>query len=127
MLFIVGFSHKSETQCDSWNQKLKSTYMHNPSVAYFEMADFQGVPHWVMAMISHGLRRKIPKDEHSFFVPFFNHEDEWKKLVGYAAPEDAYLIVANSDGKVFWQTHGAFTDAHYAELQAAIQKQIGAN
>ena len=95
--------------------------MHNPKVAYYEMADFQGMPSVMMWMISHGLHRKIPKDEQSYFVTFFHHEDEWKKLAGYSTPADAYLIVATADGRVLWQTHGPQTDANYAELQHALQ------
>lgn len=121
LLLVIGFTHKSDKQCDGWNQKLKAAYFHNPHVAYYEMADFQGVPSVVMWMISHGLHRKIPKDEQSYFVPFFHHEDEWKKLTSYSVPEDAYLIVATADGRVLWQTHGPATDAKYAELQQAIQ------
>ncbi len=93
----------------------------NNGVAYYEMADFQGVPSIIMWMISHGLHRKIPKDEQAYFVPFFHHEDEWKKLTAYSVPEDAYLIVATADGRVLWQTHGPQTDARYTELRRAIQ------
>jgi len=121
LLLVIGFTHKSDKQCDGWNQKLKSAYLHNPRVAYYEMADFQGVPSFVMWMISHGLRRKIPKDEQSYFVPFFHHEDEWKKLTDYSVPEDAYVIVAAADGRILWQTHGPQTDAKYAELQRSIK------
>jgi len=121
VLLVIGFTHKSDKQCDGWNQKLKAEYSHNPHVAYYEMADFQGVPSFVMWMISHGLHRKIPKDEQSYFVPFFHHEDEWKKLTRYSVPEDAYLIVAAADGRILWQTHGPQTDDKYAELQEAIQ------
>lgn len=121
LLLVIGFTHKSDKQCEGWNQKLKAAYFHNPRVAYYEMADFQGVPSFVMWMISHGLHRKIPKDEQAYFVPFFHHEDEWKKLADYSAPEDAYLIVATADGRVLWQTHGPQTDTKYAELQQAVQ------
>ena len=121
LLLVIGFTHKSDKQCEGWNQKLKAAYFHNPQVAYYEMADFQGVPSFVMWMISHGLHRKIPKDEQAYFVPFFHHEDKWKKLTGYSVPEDAYLIVATADGRVLWQTHGSPTDATFAELLQAIR------
>ncbi len=124
LLLVIGFTHKSDKQFDGWNQKLKADYAHNPHVAYYEMADFQGVPSFVMWMISHGLHRKIPKDEQAYFVPFFHHEDEWKKLTAYSVPADAYLIVASADGRVLWQTHGPQTDAKYTELQQAIGNAI---
>ncbi|MFZ0859557.1 MAG: hypothetical protein WB781_10265 [Candidatus Sulfotelmatobacter sp.] len=124
LLLLISFSHKGEKECDSWNQRLKPAYLSEPRVAYYELADFQGVPSFVMRMVLHGMRRKVPRDEWPHFVPFFSDEEAWKKLVGYAAPEDAYLVVADASGHVLWQEHAAPTDLKYAELQAVIGKQV---
>lgn len=124
ILLVVSFSHKGEKQCDRWNEKLKPLYLTEPRVAYYELADFQGVPSFVMRMVMHGLRRKLPKDEWSHFVPFYRDEDAWKKLTGYAAPQDAYVLAAAPDGHVLWQTHGATTDSAFTELQSVISRQI---
>lgn len=124
LLLVIGFSHKSEKQCDSWNDRLKPAYIGESRVTYYELADFQGVPSFVMRLILHGMRRKLSKDEYSYFVPFYSNEEEWKKLVSYSAPEEAYLIVADAGGHVLWQTHGALTDPKYSELQAVIAKQV---
>ena len=122
LLLLISFSHKGEKECDNWNQRLKPTYIHHVRVDYYELADFQGVPSFIMHMILHGLRRQVPTDEHPHFVLLYSHEEEWKRLVGYSRPEDAYLVVADSEGRVLWQTHGAVTDAQYYALQAAIEK-----
>jgi hypothetical protein len=124
LLFLIGFSHKSEKECDRWNERLKPAYMSEPHVAYYELADFQGVPSFVMRLIVHGMRRKIPKDEWPHFVPLRADEGAWKKLVGYSAPEEAYVVVADAGGHVLWQAHGTLTDPKYTELQAVIGKQI---
>jgi len=42
-------------------------------------------------------------------------EAEWKKLIGYTAPEDPYLVVADAGGHVHWQGYGAPTDQKYFE------------
>ena len=120
LLLLISFSHKGEKQCDGWNQRIKPVYLNNPDVDYYELADFQGVPSFVMHMVLHGMRRQIPKDEWPHFVPLYSSEAEWKKLVGYSAPEDAYLIVVNARGLVLWQAHGELTDLKYSELQAVI-------
>ncbi len=124
LLLLIGFSHKSEKQCDSWNERLKPAYLSESRVTYYELADFQGVPSFVMGLILHGLRRKIPKDEHSHFVPLYSNEAEWKKLVGYVASEDAYLLVADAGGHVLWQAHGSPTELKFSQLQTAIAKQV---
>lgn len=124
LLLVIGFSHQSETECDSWTQRNKAAYMNDPDIAYYELADFQGVPSFVMRMILHGIRHKFPKDEWPHFVPLYADEHAWKTLVGYSAPKDAYVIVADPGGHVLWQAHGAATDPKYSELQAVISKQI---
>ncbi len=124
LLLLISFSHKGEKECDSWNDRLKSAYVNDSGVEYYELADFQGVPSFVLHMILHGIRRKVPKDEWPHFVLLYSDEGAWKKLVSYAAPEDAYVVVADASGHVQWQAHGALTDAKYAELQAALGKQI---
>jgi hypothetical protein len=122
LLLLIGFSHKSEKECDKWNDRLKPGYLHDSHLAYYELADFQGVPSFVMRFILHGLRRAVPKDEHAHFIPFYSGEAEWKKLVSYSAPEDAYLVVADPAGYALWQTHGPPDDNKYSELQAALTK-----
>ena len=124
LLLLVGFTHKSQKQCDLWNQKFKPLYAEGSQVTYYELADFQGVPSLVMRMILHGMRREIPKDEHARFLLLDSNEEEWKKLVSYSASEDAYLIVADARGRVLWQAHGAPTDPTYSELQAVLAKQL---
>ena len=124
LILLIGFSHKAEKECDSWNQRLKTAYMDESGVDYYELADFEGVPPFVMSFILHGMRRKIPKDEHAYFVPFYSGEAEWKKLVAYSSPVDAYLVVADAAGHVLWQEHGPLSDVKYSELQAVVTKQV---
>ena len=61
LLLIIGFSHKSDKQCESWSKRLKAAYMNEPRMAYYELADFQGVPSFVMWMVLHGVRREVPE------------------------------------------------------------------
>jgi hypothetical protein len=39
-------------------------------------------------------------------------------------PDDAYLLVADAQGRVFWQTHGSFTDSAYAEIRLYLSREI---
>lgn len=124
LILLISFSHKGEKECDNWNQRLKGAYMHESRVDYYELADFEGVPSFVMRFVLHGMRREIPKDEHAHFVLLSSGEAEWKKLVAYSSPKDAYLVVADAAGNVLWQEHGPLSDAKYSELQAVVTKQV---
>ena len=124
LVLLISFSHKGEKECDSWNHRLKPDYIHESRVDYYELADFEGVPSFVMSFILHGMRRKISKDEHAHFVPFYSGEAQWKQLVAYSSPEDAYLVVADAAGHVLWQEHGPLSNVKYSELQAVVTKQV---
>ena len=71
-------------------------------------------------MILRGMRKDTPSDELSHYVPVFSNESDWKKLVSFSAPDDAYLVVAAGDGLSVWQGHGAYADGTYADLKKSI-------
>ncbi len=59
------------------------------------VAEFQGVPSFVMTMILRGMRRAIQEPERSHFATFFSGKEEWKKLVNYSDPKSAYVVLAD--------------------------------
>lgn len=122
LLIMIGFSHKSSRGFEEWNKKVLSSYLSDPKVIYYEVANLQGVPSFVHGMILHGMRRSVPKPEQAHFVPIFTAEEEWKKIAKFSAPDDPYLLIADAAGKVVWQTHGMPTDGSIAELKATIAK-----
>ena len=122
LLLVLGFSHKSDKTCDSWNRFFTPAHVAESGIEYYELADFQGVPSFVMKMILHAMRKAVPKDERSRFAPFYSDEEEWKRLTEYAAPNDAYLVLTDAIGRIVWHAHGAATGEKYTELQAEIAK-----
>ncbi len=120
MVLVFGFTHKSADQADAWGKRLAKDYAMHPDVAYFELPVLQGAPGFVRPMIVHGMKKGTPADEQAHVLPLDKHEDELKKLVGYKGADDAYVVVANSDGAIVWQTHGSVTDGSYAELARAV-------
>ncbi len=124
LLLIVGFTHKSSGQCDAWAKQLAPVYLKDERVLYYEAADFQGVPSLIMKMILHGMRKEIPSDRQPRFVLLESNEEQWKKLVNYSAPEEAYVIVADSSGKVVWQTRGRVSNEQIAALKTEVTKLI---
>jgi len=120
LVLIVGFSHKSGEVCTAWGKHVSADYAKNPRVAYFQVPVLQDAPSFVRPMILHGMREGVPPQELSHFVPVYDKEADWKKLVNFSAPDDAYLILADAQGQVFWQTHGSFNNSAYAELQKSV-------
>jgi len=71
-------------------------------------------------MILDGMRKSVPAQELPHFAPLYSNESEWKKLVDFSVPDDAYLIVATPDGHPVWQAHGRYSDAIYADLKKSV-------
>jgi hypothetical protein len=122
LVLMIGFSHKSSGDFDQWNKQALSAYLSDSHVDYYELTDLAGVPSFVNAMILHGMRRAIHGTEQSHFVPFYTDEDGWKKAVNYSASDNTYLVVADSAGKIVWQTHGVPSEEKIAELKSSVEK-----
>jgi ATP10 protein len=120
MILVFGFTHKSSEQADAWGKRLAKDYASRPEVAYFEIPVLQSAPGFVRPMIVHGMKKGTPAAEQGHVLIIDKHEDELKKLVGYEEQDDAYVVVASSEGKVVWQTHGAISDEKYAGLEESV-------
>jgi hypothetical protein len=122
LLVIVGFSRKSSGDFKQWNQRALSPYITDPRIDYYELPELQGVPSLVRTMILHGMRREIPKAQHSHFAPLTAGEDEWKKTVGYSPSQDTYLVLAEPSGHIVWQTSGLPDDEKVTALKQALAR-----
>jgi hypothetical protein len=120
LILILGFSHKSADVIESWGKHISIDFHDDIRVAYFQMPNLQGVPGLVKPMILQGMRKDVPSGEHTHFVPIYDNKPEWKKLVNFSAPDDAYLIVASPDGHPIWQAHGPYSDVTYNELKKSV-------
>jgi hypothetical protein len=120
LILVVGFSHKSGEICQAWDKKISAEYRADAPVAYFVLPVLQSAPSLVRPMILHGMRKDVPTAEFPHYIPVYSNESEWKKLVNFSAPDDAYLIVATPDGRPVWQGHGSYSDDFYAELKKSV-------
>lgn len=120
LILIVGFSHKSGDLCKVWARKISADYHADARIAYFTLPVLQSAPSLVRPMIVHGMRKDVPAQELAHFVPLYSDESDWKKVVNFSAPDDAYLIVATPNGHPVWQAHGPFSDSTYADLKKSV-------
>lgn len=124
LLFVVGFSHQSGTPCQAWDKRLSPLYLNDSRILYYQAADFQGVPSFLLKMILHGMKKEIPANEHSRFVLLQADEDQWKSAAKFTAANDPYILLANPTGQIVWQTHGVVTDEQLTALQAAVKTHL---
>jgi hypothetical protein len=122
LIIVIGFSHKSGPPSGAWAKRITADYASDPHVSFYEMAQLQSAPSFIRPMILHGMRSDVPANQHSHFVPIYDHESEWKAAVKFSTPDDPYVLMTYPDGRIVWQTHGAISDAAYAELKSAVAK-----
>jgi hypothetical protein len=121
VILILGFSHKGGEVCGVWNKKVAADYGEDEGVLYYGVPVLQDAPSFVRPMIVHGMKKGATAKELAHMAPVYADEDAWKKLVGYSASDDAYLLVSDASGKVLWQGHGPYTDGMFAELKKAVE------
>jgi len=120
LILVVGFSKKSGELCQVWGKKVSADYRADGRISYFVVPVLQNAPSLVRPMILHGMRKSLPVQELPHFVPLDSNESEWKKLVAFSVPDDAYLIVGTPEGHSVWQAHGPYSDAIYADLKKSV-------
>ena len=91
----------------------------------YPIAVLEDMPRFVRGMATGGMRRGTPPEEQDKFVLLFHNEAEWKTFVGYAASDDAYLLLLDGEGEVRWRGHGILQEKDYALLREAA-KQLAA-
>lgn len=124
LILVIGFSHKSGENCTPWDKRLSADYRADSHVTYYQLPVLAGAPSMIRPMILHGMRKDVPTTMHPHFVPIYDHEDDWKKLVNFSGADDAYILITSPEGHVLWHTHGLLSDSGYAELQTAVAKAI---
>ena len=124
LILVLGFSHKSGDNCAPWGKRLASDFHSDARVDYYQVPVLAGAPSFVRPMIVKGMRKEIPASEQPRFVPVYDHEAEWKKLVNFNEPDAPYIVLSRADGTVVWQTHGLLSEPLYAELKNAIAKAL---
>jgi hypothetical protein len=124
LILIVGFSRKSGKVCEVWSKKISADYQANPGISYFSLPVLESAPKLVRPMIVYGMRTGLPAEELHRLVPLYSNEAEWKKLVNFSNPDDAYLIVAAPNGDLLWQAHSSYSDAIYSDLQKSVARVL---
>ena len=76
---------------------------------FYQMPVLESVPKFVRGMVLKSIKSGVPEREQPHFLPTFSDEAEWRKIVRYANPDDAYVLVVDREGKVRWQTSGKVT------------------
>jgi hypothetical protein len=119
-VLIVGFSKKSSEVSERWENRVFQDYGSGGQVAIFRIAVLESAPRLLRGFIRGRIEKNIPKEKRDSFVLLFHGEAEWKALVHFDGPDDAYLVVLDVNGSVRWVGHGNPDAVGTADLKAQV-------
>ena len=120
-IIVIGFSQGSREQVAAWGRRLAPDYRDAQDVAYYEVAELESVPRLLRGYVMKKIRETVPERAQPHFLTVTEHEAEWKATAGFSAKDDAYLLLIDPSGQVRYTTHGATSDAAYAELKQRLE------
>jgi hypothetical protein len=123
-VLILGFSRASKEPSSAWGKKLHTDLGQTPGLEIYSMPVLEEVPGLVRGMVISGIKRGVPENLRDHFVPVLHNEAEWKKLVNYREPDDAYLVLLDRSGTIAFQIHGSLTEQNYPQLRQHIEQLL---
>lgn len=121
-VLVVGFSKTSGENAKVWGQAITGDLNNNPQIVYYQIPVLAGVPSIIRGVVLQGMRLAMTAAEQAHFVPALQDEVKWKEAVHFTSPDDAYVLVLNSDGTILWRAQGSMM----ASFHGALVKAIGA-
>ena len=120
----AGFTYKSRFAVEEWVKHFRADFDKEPRATFFEVPIIGGMAKMGKWFIDSGMRRGTPKDDHEHVITVYSGAGDIKKRMDYKAPDAAYLLVLDPQGKVAWKYTGPFTEDAYAALAAQMKKLL---
>ncbi len=121
-ILILGFSKGSRNQATLWGRRLPTDYFYSPDVLYFEMPVLEAVPRLLRGAVLRSIKSEVSARSQPHFAPLTTDEQRWRTVVHYNQPDDAYVLVVDSNGLVQAQFQGEPTDASYQEMKRRVEQ-----
>jgi hypothetical protein len=120
-VLVLGFTKASKEPTSAWANKVLADFGNQCGFVLYQMPVLEEVPHFIRGMVISSMKKGVPESQREHFVPVLHHEADWKKLVSYKEPDDAYLVVLDRSGTIAYQMHGTLNDQNYAKLRTELQ------
>ena len=124
-ILILGFTEGSRDQTTAWGKRLAADPARPAALLYFEMPMVEGVPRLLRGLVLHKIKETVSDNGQKHFLPVEEHEPDWKRIVAYGKPDDAYVLVIDENGVVRERLEGAADDGAYARVEQAVRQLTG--
>ena len=115
-LLLLGFTYQSRFAVEAWAERFRAQYQADPRVAFYEVPIIGGMAKLAKWFIDSGMRRGTPPEDYEHVITVYRNAETWKRRVGFAELDTAYLILLDRTGRVAWRHQGAFEDRAFQAL-----------
>lgn len=123
-VLVFGFTKASKVPTSAWAQKINAEFSTHDGFELYELPVLEDVPRFIRGMVISSIKKGVPENRRTHFVPIVQNESELKKLVNYKEPDDAYLVILDAIGQIATQIHGPFSDAAYTRFRTDLQSLL---
>ena len=126
-ILVVGFSKKSAKASEWWEDRLSRDVAGPRRIRILRVAQLEAIPGLLRGFLLGKIKDNVPKEKRGTFLMLFHEEDAWKKVVGFDAPDDAYLVLVDATGKVSWGAHAGLDEAAYGTIEKQLVEVLASN
>ncbi len=119
-ILVLGFAKDARTQVSDWGKRLATDYFTSSTVLFYEMPVIAGVPRLLRGLVLRQIAAEVSDRGKHHFLPIPDNEPRWRALAHVTDPNQAYLLLVSSTGKVQWTTSGPLTPAAYQAVIAHL-------
>jgi hypothetical protein len=120
-LLALGFTYDSRFAVEDWIRRFRADFGADPRVTFFEVPMIGGMARLGKWFIDSGMRRGTPQADHEHVITVYGGVEPWKKRLRFGAPDHAYLILIDAEGRVRWLHQGPFAAASYDDLARTLR------
>ena len=118
---VLGFSQAGGKTAEAWSKRFERDFKDDPRVTHYSLAMIGGMGKIAKPFIEGGMKKSMPPAQYDYMISFYSNTDSWKKRVGFNGPDDAYIVVLDSNGNVRYLHGGPLEDSAYVNAAAAVR------
>lgn len=117
---VFGFSRQGGDDAGRWGERLMRDSATRGHVNVITVAELGGAPRFMRGLIAAGIRRGTPPDARDHMMVLDHDDALWKRRLAVSETSRAYVVLLEPNGRIQWMSDGAYDDARYARLRAAL-------
>ena len=124
-LLVIGFSKASAQVTRPWLEACRTTTAPKPAATRttcYDVRMLADVPWLLRGLVERGMRSGLPADLQKTVLLIYSDNDAWRKRLGVADDNSAYVVACDKDGMVRATTRGPHTQKELERLLASIEK-----